>query len=61
MKAIAVMPGKPNSIHLREVPNPRLEDVPNVRPGGGAKPVGFKWLGHLALSQMIGYRRTPWE
>ena len=28
MKAIAVIPGKAGSIHLREVPKPRLEDVP---------------------------------
>ena len=31
MKAIAVVPGKPNTIHLREVPKPRVEDVPNGR------------------------------
>src|SRR5712692_227332 len=31
MKAIAVIPGKPNSIHLREVPKPRLEQVPGGR------------------------------
>src|SRR5437660_7843755 len=31
MKAICVIPGKPNSIHLREVPKPRLEDVPHGR------------------------------
>ena len=31
MKAIAVIPGKPNSIHLREVPKPRLEEIPNGR------------------------------
>ena len=31
MKAIAVIPGKPNSIHLREVPKPCLEDVPGGR------------------------------
>lgn len=31
MKAIAVIPGKPNSIHVREVPKPRLEDVPDGR------------------------------
>ena len=28
MKAIAVIPGKPNSIHLRDVPKPSLDDVP---------------------------------
>ena len=31
MKAVAVIPGNPNSIHLREVPRPRLEEVPNGR------------------------------
>ena len=31
MKAIAVIPGKPNSIHLRDVPKPSLSDVPNGR------------------------------
>ena len=27
MKAIAVIPGKPNSIHLREVPKPKLDEA----------------------------------
>src|SRR5438270_6514998 len=31
MKAIAVHPGKPNSIHLREIPEPGLDDVPEGR------------------------------
>lgn len=31
MKAIAAIPGKPNSIHLREVAKPRLEEIPNGR------------------------------
>ncbi len=31
MKAVAVIPGKPSSIHLREVPKPRLEDAPGGR------------------------------
>lgn len=31
MKAIAVTPGKPNSIHLRDVPRPALESVPAGR------------------------------
>lgn len=31
MKAIAVIPGKPDSIHLREAPKPRLEEVPDGR------------------------------
>jgi glucose 1-dehydrogenase len=31
MKAIAVLPGRPNTIHLREVPKPRFSDVPNGR------------------------------
>ena len=29
MKAIAVIPGKPNSIHLRDVPKPMLDEVPD--------------------------------
>jgi len=31
MKAIAVLPGRPNTIHLRDVPKPRVSDVPNGR------------------------------
>jgi threonine dehydrogenase-like Zn-dependent dehydrogenase len=31
MKAIAVFPGKPNSIHLAELPKPSLGDVPSGR------------------------------
>ena len=31
MKAIAVIPGKPNSIHLRDVPTPSLDEVPDGR------------------------------
>jgi threonine dehydrogenase-like Zn-dependent dehydrogenase len=31
MKAIAVYPGKANSVHLAEWPKPSLEDIPNGR------------------------------
>ncbi|GIX05414.1 MAG: glucose dehydrogenase [Planctomycetaceae bacterium] len=31
MKAIAVIPGRVNSVHLREVPEPKLSDIPNGR------------------------------
>ncbi len=31
MKAIAVHPGKPDSIHLREIPEPKVTDVPDGR------------------------------
>lgn len=31
MKAIAVFPGKPNSVHLAELPKPSVDDVPNGR------------------------------
>src|SRR5947209_6368626 len=31
MKAIAVHPGTPNSIHLRDVPEPQLTDIPDGR------------------------------
>lgn len=29
MKAVAVLPGKPNSVHLREIPAPKIEDQPH--------------------------------
>ena len=29
MKAVAVLPGKPNSVHLREIPAPKLTDQPH--------------------------------
>ncbi len=31
MKAVAVIPGKPNSIHMREVPKPTLDEIPGGR------------------------------
>ncbi len=31
MKAVAVIPGQPNSVHLAELPMPSLDDVPNHR------------------------------
>src|SRR3990170_5003409 len=31
MKAIVVIPGKSNSVHLREVPKPKVGDIPNGR------------------------------
>src|SRR5689334_11765711 len=31
MKAIAVFPGKPDSIHLAELPTPSLDEIPNGR------------------------------
>jgi threonine dehydrogenase-like Zn-dependent dehydrogenase len=31
MKAIAVFPGKPNSVHLADLPKPSVDDVPNGR------------------------------
>jgi glucose 1-dehydrogenase len=31
MKALAVVPGKANTIHLREVPKPNVDDVPDGR------------------------------
>src|ERR671931_2867989 len=31
MRAIAVTPGKPHSIHLRDVPKPSVDDVPDGR------------------------------
>src|SRR5688500_13745084 len=31
MKAIAIYPGKPDSVHLREIPMPSLEEIPKGR------------------------------
>ncbi len=31
MKAVAVFPGKPGSIHLADLPEPRVEDIPDGR------------------------------
>lgn len=31
MKAVAVRPGTPNSVHLREIPEPNVEDIPDGR------------------------------
>lgn len=31
MKAICVIPGKPNSVHVRDVPKPSVSDIPNGR------------------------------
>jgi hypothetical protein len=29
MKAVAVFPGKPNSIHLTDLPEPSVDDIPD--------------------------------
>lgn len=31
MKAVAVTPGKPNSVHLQDIPKPKLDDIKNGR------------------------------
>lgn len=31
MKAVGVFPGKANSVHLTEIPEPSLSDIPNGR------------------------------
>ena len=31
MKAIAVLPGQPDSVHLADLPTPSLDDVPGGR------------------------------
>ena len=31
MKAISVLPGKPNSVHVADLPKPSLDQVPNGR------------------------------
>ena len=37
MKAVAVLPGKPNSVHLADLPTPSVNDVPNTSPNGTIK------------------------
>ena len=32
MQAIAVRPGTPNSIHMAELPRPRVTDIPEPEP-----------------------------
>ena len=29
MKAVAVTPGKPHSVHLRDIPTPSVDQIPN--------------------------------
>src|SRR5919199_558608 len=50
MKAIAVTPGKPNSIHLEEIPKPSVDDVPD-----GAAPPGddFLVIGHENFGRVV--------
>jgi len=31
MKAVAVSPGKPDSVHVRDVPMPSLDEIPDGR------------------------------
>src|SRR5438552_5521800 len=31
MKAVAVVPGKPNSVHLADLPKPSVDEIPNGR------------------------------
>ena len=31
MKAVAVHPGKPNSVHMAELPKPSVDDIPDGR------------------------------
>jgi glucose 1-dehydrogenase len=31
MKAVAVTPGKPNSVHLQQIPKPTLQDIPHEK------------------------------
>ncbi|RIK69652.1 glucose dehydrogenase, partial [candidate division KSB1 bacterium] len=73
MKAIAVLPGKPNSMHLREVPKPKVSDVPNGRGVDkeinaaeyGAAPEGYDYLitGHesFGIVEEVGPNVTELE
>ena len=59
MQAIAVIPGKPNSIHLREVPKPGLDEAPNGR--GGYCQVNERRFKEWPLSGLLeGSNRSSW-
>src|SRR3954454_13697102 len=57
MKAVAVLPGKPNSVHLRDIPVPRLTDQPHPHvcriPEGGAVLVKVLQIGVDATDREI--------
>ncbi len=51
MKAISVFPGKPNSVHVADLPKPSLDQVPD---GRGVAPPGYDFLviGHEGFGQV---------
>ena len=68
MRAIAVLPGKPNSIHLAELPKPSVYEIPNGRGVGasiadkeinaaeyGQAPPGYDFLviGHECFGRVL--------
>src|SRR5438045_3701688 len=64
MTAVAVLPGQANSVHLAELPRPRVSDVPRgrgvlvkvLRVGvDGAAPEGYEFLviGHEGFGQVV--------
>ncbi len=63
MKAIAVYPGKPNSMHLEEIPMPNVTDIPN---GCGVlvKVSGYDQAGNLCRSNSTAtgtqHLRSDW-
>jgi hypothetical protein len=44
MKAIAVKPGIPNTVHLTELPAPQVGDIPERPRRAGARPYGLVWM-----------------
>jgi threonine dehydrogenase-like Zn-dependent dehydrogenase len=60
MKAVAVLPGKPGSAHLTDIPEPTVTDVPD-----GAAPADFEYLilGHesLGVVEQVGDAVTEFE
>ena len=57
MKAIAVFPGKPDSVHLAELPKPAVTDVPGGR--GVLREVIPRWLDDRGRELIRRYERRP--
>ena len=57
MKAISVFPGKPNSVHVADLPKPSLDQVPNGRgvlvPPDWEANCQIDWRGHSSAAGRI--------
>ena len=58
MKAIAVLPGKPNTVHLAEMPKPSVDDVAN---GRGVLVKVLRVLGNKVMVGTVNAGREHFE